>query len=228
MACGMPIREGECEEDGRQFTNVLEQLKKFKDPGSPSSIKSTAARIFSVTSSGKRCYKCKRIGHIRSQCKIKDEREVNYKVALENLNQHLASLDLDYLKEIEGKCFVDGKMLEYLLDCGATRTIIHSSHFENNDLTNLKEAKFSAFAANGEQLKINGIKKCRFELGDFNKEAEVLISDDIGADCILGMDIISTCPAYKDLIAKLLYRTQNIAFKAYQRHKEEFEDKTTF
>ena len=58
-------------------------------------------------------------------------------------------------------------------------------------------------AANGDIIPIVGTKRCKFQLNNMACFVELIIAKGLSNQCLLGMDILSTCPSTRQLFVQL-------------------------
>ena len=108
-------------------------------------------------------------------------------------------------QEITGECELNGFPVSFLADTGSSRTIVNKNvlNFNNNEYGPLRNFKHNIITADGHRAQIIGVKKCKIRIGYWTTIIDVLISNNLIKNCIIGMDILSICPSTKKSIQNL-------------------------
>ena len=108
-------------------------------------------------------------------------------------------------QEITGECELNGFPVSFLADTGSSRTIVNKNvlNLNNNEYGPLRNFKHNIITAEGHRAQIIGVKKCKIRIGNWTTIIDVLISNNLIKNCIIGMDILSICPSTKKSIQNL-------------------------
>ena len=111
----------------------------------------------------------------------------------------------EILKEINGSCLIDDRLVTFTADTGCTITVVNKAVLENDkgQIEDLMPCNFSCIIADGQPAAIMGQKRVKLVVGKKACYTDVLVSPNLYKECLLGMDVLSTCPLSKDLISGL-------------------------
>ena len=163
------------------------------------------------------CYKCRMPGHLIRNCPLNANRN---NAVINRLGPELTDKvqqtqrTLQHVQEIYGTCRIDDNLCSYLLDTGSNRTVVHKRIFSASALKDVIPVNFQVLTANGELANIIGQKRCQLQLGSTTCVADFLIAGDLYNDCLLGMDVLTTCPLTQTAIQQL-YNVVNTALSPF-------------
>ena len=104
---------------------------------------------------------------------------------------------------VEGK--INGVPCTILVDTGAAVTIVHRRIWDRGKRTaTLENNTSSVVTANGEPLKLLGKTKVVFSLAERELKHNILVTDSITQDCLLGSDFLTAHECVVDLKARKL------------------------
>ena len=127
--------------------------------------------------------------------------EINSKISINKIRTINKPKEIEKAKIIRGLCEIDGKVVKFLADTGASQSILPEEHSVSNK--NLKPFTRRAVTANNEELKINGEKECNIRLGDTVCQANVLVSSEVKDEFLMGIDYLSKCEVTKPHVDNL-------------------------
>ena len=119
----------------------------------------------------------------------KPEQKNNFK----NVNKH----KIKKSESITGLCTVDGKLVTFVVDTGATKSVMSNKFCKSEELIPFKS---KALTANGNEIRISGTKDCEIKLGDHVNHINVLVSPEVHDEMLLGMDYLSKSDVTKPYI----------------------------
>ena len=100
----------------------------------------------------------------------------------------------NFNKSIKGLCSVDGKITPFIVDTGATTSVLPQSLSID---TKLRQFKSKAITASGEEMQITGIRDCEIQLGKSINNTSLLVSPEAQNELLLGLDYLSACEITK-------------------------------
>ena len=113
------------------------------------------------------------------------------------------------IDEIGGVCLIDGKEVNFMADTGCTLTVVDKRVLadQNGVIANMEPSPYTCIIADGQPTAIMGQKRVKITVGN-NKSTyhNVLISPHLAKDCLLGLDVLESCPLTKDLLQELRTR----------------------
>jgi hypothetical protein len=113
------------------------------------------------------------------------------------------------IDEIGGVCLIDGKEVNFMADTGCTLTVVDKRVIadQNGVIANMEPSPYTCIIADGQPTAIMGQKRVKITVGN-NKSTyhNVLISPHLAKDCLLGLDVLESCPLTKDLLQELRTR----------------------
>ena len=98
-----------------------------------------------------------------------------------------------HLTEIIGTYLIDGFKCNFLADIGANQTIMNERLVERDKI---RPIDFEIINACREMVMVIGVKTCKIQIGKRACVVDVLICKDLVKDCLLGMDLLTTCPYF--------------------------------
>ena len=113
----------------------------------------------------------------------------------------VSSSTLNNKREIKGYCSLNGKPVPFLVDTGASRSVVSQRLLEST--SELRPFTSQATTANGDELKIKGIQDCIVKIGDSSCLTSVLVAPDLQQDLLIGMDVLNSCEATKEHVEGL-------------------------
>lgn len=163
------------------------------------------------------CNLCKMYGHKRSACPLKTKIQINNQslrsnglidTCLNTSNQinKLISGNEDILKNkraIYGLCRINNHVVHFLADTGCTRTIINSRLLNQDEKNKVKKVNFYALTCNELPIQILGILNVKIVHNRYVTHADVLVTNDLEEDCLMGLDFMSKAPQVKKAIEEL-------------------------
>ena len=114
--------------------------------------------------------------------------------------------DHGFLKEILVPCDINGKLIECVVDTGASMSIINKNLIKDslrNGKTHIKPTNLEVITATGERAGVLGTAKCKVKINNTVCYADFLVAPNMLQDTLLGMDVLATCPATKNHIIAL-------------------------
>ena len=155
------------------------------------------------------CHGCRMYGHVKHSCPYGRRHLETYRPNIDVERIVLNSKDaLSRVREMNGTCIVDGVSCAYLIDTGTSRTIIRESMIPMAVRKDIVLLQGSVFTFDGVLSSINGSKSFSLQIGNTVCNGEFLVSKDLLNDCLLGMDVLTRCPLFKNAI-EVLYRATN-------------------
>ena len=104
-------------------------------------------------------------------------------------------------REIRGMCSVNGKPVSFLVDTGASRSVISQKILE--PCNERKPFEAQATTADGNELKIDGVQNCVVKIGESSYSTDVLVAPGLQTELLVGMDLLSNCLETKPHIEAL-------------------------
>ncbi len=101
---------------------------------------------------------------------------------------------------------VNGVQTTMLIDTRAAVTIIHSRVWESGRTGTLRKAVGTLVLANGEPLELRGAAKVVIQIGNTSFQQEVMMSDKMAQECLLGADFLVSNGFIIDFQAGVLRR----------------------
>ena len=161
-------------------------------------------------SAQRQCYQCLKIGHVKRYCPLSSAKKpIQYKPVDVKPVIKSTLMSVEHVRELYGTCKIDGVSCNYLLDTGSNRTIIHERMIPLHERVRIKPTQFNVLTATGDLANISGVKRCKLQIGNTACYGDFLVARDLCNECLIGMDILATCPLTKDSIAQL-YNSINV------------------
>ena len=98
--------------------------------------------------------------------------------------------DHGFLKEILVPCEINGKLIECVVDTGASMSIINENLIEDalrNGKTHIKPTDLEVTTATGERARVLGTAKCKVKINNKVCHADFLVASNMLQDILLGM-----------------------------------------
>jgi hypothetical protein len=105
--------------------------------------------------------------------------------------------------EIRGVCLVNGKRQEFLMDTGAHRTIINPRILNEEEKEKIRSTNIKMATATGWEGGCVGVWRANIRHGDYTCLMDVLVSEELSENFIIGMDFLRTSTTTKDYIYAL-------------------------
>ena len=127
---------------------------------------------------------------------------------------------------ITGTCKINNKPVQFLLDTGSNRTLVQASIL-NVDNQQVQPFQHPVYTANGQKVPIIGSKRCKIQLdSNWSCTIDVLITNSMIRECIIGMDVLLRYPRIQNTILNLKQTieecTNDLNFSNNQ-HKSSFD-----
>ena len=143
----------------------------------------------------KSCHLCKVSGHVYSQCPNK---EIPVASVL-----HAAARATDSIKTIMGSCSVEGTECEFLVDTGASQSIVRENIIAQEYRYKIKPVDYRVFTMDGSVAAIKGTYDAHVLIGDALMVVKLLVTSELVYDFLLGMDVLTMCPLTRPIIVDL-------------------------
>ena len=199
----------------RQVGTVINRMKtktmSYGDIRSPSPhvLQSSVVDDLSLFDQ-RQCYQCLKVGHIKRYCPLKSVKTpIQYKPVDVQPLIKATLMTVEHVRELYGTCKIDDVSCNYLLDTGSNRTIIHERMIPPHERVNIKPTEFNVLTATGELANISGVKRCKLQIGNTACYGDFLVARDLFNECLIGMDVLATCPLTRDSITQL-YNSINV------------------
>jgi hypothetical protein len=124
---------------------------------------------------------------------------------LELSDYNEARLRLERLsRRIYGRCHMNNKPIEFMVDTGADATVIDKKLLDEigGTLDNSLGSRF-VYLGDGQKYETLGRASIDIKLGTYCTQVPVMVFEDLGGLCVLGNDVLATCPATKQILDKL-------------------------
>lgn len=106
-------------------------------------------------------------------------------------------------RAIYGLCRINNHVVHFLADTGCTRTIINSRLLNQDEKNKVKKVNFYALTCNELPIQILGILNVKIVHNRYVTHADVLVTNDLEEDCLMGLDFMSKAPQVKKAIEEL-------------------------
>ena len=204
------------------LASLQREVKSIKD-SQKQSLQSTASnnQEGQIKSKPPKCYHCGKLGHYKSKCRYylatKDGQNESqfqkksvaggYKKSKNSRDGNVAHLSCGtseiLCKAGESGMFVDVKIrdniLEFLVDTGATVTLVSKSAIEKiGPITSVEPLKPEILIADGTPLKVYGTQLLEFSLQGAQFTQKIVVAD-LSVDGILGLDFLRSNNCRMDL-----------------------------
>ena len=150
------------------------------------------------------CRSCGVRGHLSKFCPLAyTARRTHYPNVNMEKGVDLSIECISRVRELNGFCLVDNHPCDYLLDTGAGRTVIRENMIPLERRNEIIPLKGSVFTFDGNLSPILGIKNCTLQIGNTFCKGDFLVARQLIKDCLLGMDVLTSCPLFKEAITSL-------------------------
>ena len=150
------------------------------------------------------CYNCLETGHYRSECKKPKATRQSYEKSTDNIKtdkplsngKHSVSFNVnqfrcnrvEYTSTITGHCVLDGTQTRFLMDTGANKTVIDARLLNLEQKDEIRPAEFRVILADGSKVPVLGLRRSKIQLGKHLVELDVLVTENLHEECLLGID----------------------------------------
>ena len=110
-------------------------------------------------------------------------------------------------KEIIGYCSLNGKPVPFLVDAGASRSVVSQRVLKSTT------ADEQATTADGAELKIEGVQDCIVKIGDSSYMTSVLVAPDLQQEFSMGMDVFNKCNETREHVDGLRHAVKEASDK---------------
>ena len=123
---------------------------------------------------------------------------------------------------------INNRPVEFLIDTGCDKTIVHISAININDnrYGKLEPCPFKVITANGSRTKIIGQKRYKISIGNWNCITDLIISTNTVRKCILGIDILELCP-YTQAAIQTLRENVKVNTPIHHKHQQNMNQSST-
>ena len=111
--------------------------------------------------------------------------------------------DSKEIRELIGVCRLNSTPCKYLLDTGASRTVIHERVLSAGDKKNVQPSPLRVVVADNTDCFVVGILAVNIEFGNHLLSEEVLVVKELTHDCLLGMDVLMKHPVTREVMCHL-------------------------
>ena len=122
------------------------------------------------------------------------------------LSEHFQGLQEDYptVRDLARTYYGTNQIIDdFLTDTGAERTIVHKSLIQEEWWSTIIPTYLTMVVASGTEAPLLGELDCNIKLGNTFTPCRVLVTSDLNATCLLGMDVLTQCPLTKGPIRLL-------------------------
>ena len=99
---------------------------------------------------------------------------------------------------------MDQVSVKFIVDTGCPITIINEQTFKHIGAKYInKRVEHMVKTANGSQAKVLGYTNVKLQLNNYSIETTVIVVCGLVKDCLLGMDVLESCPLTANIIAQL-------------------------
>lgn len=209
----------------RKHKTILEHAVELNDIYDRENVRINAVQE-SHTTSDIICYGCGSKGHIKRDCtnpstskyytytnnnsnNINRTNKNTNKLTAQPLNLPQANIYNIELKKIQqcshitGWCDIDGNNVSFMADTGAMKTIIDVSILRPEQRESIKPTPYHVVMADGTKAHILGQKLCQITLGNHVVMLDVLVTERLNEQCLLGIDFLGRCPSTTSVIEEL-------------------------
>ena len=158
------------------------------------------------------CYKCGGKGHMARLCQVQQtqansQNNRNSQNDTTNLLPPQPPVQAISVilkpREIRGTCRMNDTIVEFVTDTGACRTIIDESTLNLIKGSLLENNTRNFRTADGYQIETLGFTRVKLQIDKYQCYTEVLVVKKLVNNCLLGMDILHSCPLISETIKKL-------------------------
>ena len=153
-----------------------------------------------------KCFRCKRKGHVISKCPFKVSpwnEQSNYMSARVRKAVVSVMSKIKEFDEIRGSCLINNLKREFLMDTGAQRTIINPRILNEEERSKVRMTNVRMVTATGWEGNCVGVWRTKIQHGEYTCLMDILVSEELHEDCIIGMDFLRTSTTTKDYLYAL-------------------------
>jgi hypothetical protein len=115
---------------------------------------------------------------------------------------------------------MDSVSVKFIVDTGCPITIINEQTFKHIGATFIDTTvQHSVKTANGNQAKVLGYAKIKLQIKNYIIPTQVVVVNGIVKDCLLGMDMLESCPLTAKIIAQLRFLLESKSSRPKQEKR---------
>ena len=115
---------------------------------------------------------------------------------------------------------MDSVSVKFIVDTGCPITIINEQTFKHIGATFIDTpVQHSVKTANGNQAKVLGYAKIKLQIKNYIIPSQVVVVNGIVKDCLLGMDMLESCPLTVKIIAQLRFLLESKSSRPKQEKR---------